>query len=213
MLIDKFIESIKSHIDFKQVKVICDIGSRDLEQSMELHSVFPNAHIHAFEPNPESYEKCKAKASEYVTVYPYALLDYDGETTFYSVIQKDNHGASSVFEPTEYVVGVDKFNGLERIVVPCRRLDSVLHEPIDLVWQDVQGTELPTLIGYGALLDTVKAIATEAETGALYFGNRKYEPTQYEVLKQFMESKGFTQVAYDQPWALECDVVFARIKK
>ena len=41
-----------------QPKVILDIGSRDLEQSIEFTSVYPLAEIYAFEPNPEQYKIC-----------------------------------------------------------------------------------------------------------------------------------------------------------
>lgn len=213
MLIDSFVQSIEPYVDPREVKVILDIGSRDLEQSLELHSVYPNAHIHAFEPNPESYVKCVAKAPKYVTVHPFAVLDYDGEITFYSVPQVENHGASSVFEPTEHVVGVD-MTTITKVTVSCKRIDTWAKEngikKIDLVWADVQGTELPTLKGFGKLLDTVKAIATEAETGALYYPNRKYQPTQYPELKEFMEKNGFTEVLYLQPWPFECDLGYVR---
>jgi FkbM family methyltransferase len=215
MLVDPFIEAIKPHVDFTKVKTILDIGSRDLEQSLELHSVFPNAHIHAFEPNPESFKDCQAKAPDYITVWPYAALDSDGEITFYNVPQDENKGASSIFEPTEHVVGVDMLT-IQKITVPTKRIDTWATEnnisTIDLCWIDVQGAEMPVFKGFGTYLHDVQAIATEAETGALYYGNRKYEPTQYTELKEFLEHEGFTQIAYDQPWALEADIVFVRTK-
>lgn len=213
MLIDKFIDSIKPHVDFESVKTILDIGSRDLGQSIELHKVFPNAKIHAFEPNPESFKDCVANAPEYITVYPFAVLDYDGETTFYKVPQDENKGASSIFEPTEYVVGVDMMT-IEKIKVPTKRIDTWAKEnkieKIDLCWVDVQGAEIPVLESFGTLLYDVQALATEAETGALYYGNRKYEPTQYEQLKAYLEGSGFMEVAYDQPWPFECDIAYVR---
>ncbi|MBA2706137.1 MAG: FkbM family methyltransferase [Blastocatellia bacterium] len=212
MLISKFIEAIKPHVDFNSIKTICDIGSRDLEQSFELLKVFPNATIHAFEPNPESYEKCLDQAVEGIEVYPYAVLDYDGMTSFYAVDQKDNSGASSIFEPTEDVVGVDRFEGMKKIDVMCTRIDTWAEqnkiEKIDLVWMDVQSAEIPALKGFGTMLDDIQAIATEAATGTLYFGNRQYEPSHYQEVNKFMTDKGFVEVSYDQPWPLEADLVY-----
>lgn len=216
MLIDKFIEAIKPHVDFDSVKTILDIGSRDLEQSLELQKIFPNATIHAFEPNPESYERCLNLATPGIKVWPLAVLDFTGETSFYAVSQKDNHGASSIFEPTENVVGVDPVNGMEKITVPCTSIEAwVRHNSIpkiDLVWADTQGAEMPVFCGFGEHLNGVQAIATEVATGGLYYGNRMYDPTQYEDLKKFLGEHGFTEVAYDQPWPLERDCVFARVK-
>lgn len=213
MLIDKYIAAIEPHVDFDSIKIILDIGSRDLEQSKELHTIFPQAHIHAFEPNPESYTKCLEDCPSYITVHPCAVLDYDGETKFYNVPQDENKGASSIFEPTEHVVGVDMMT-IDKITVPCTRIDTWAKEigidTIDLCWIDVQGAEIPVLQSFGVLLDRVQAIATEAETGALYYGNRKYEPTQYNDLRKFLEERSFEEVAYDQPWPMECDLVYAR---
>lgn len=217
MLIDQFINSIKPHVDPSEVKVIVDVGTRDLEQSIELHSVYPNAHIHAFEPNIESFAKCQAIAPDYVTVWPWAILDYDGEIDFYEVDQNDNYGASSVFEPTDDVVGVDRVDGLEKVNVRCKRIDTWAKQngitKIDLAWVDCQGAELPVFKGFGSLLDGVKAIATEVATGPLYYPNRQYQPTQYEELKKFLEGQGFTEVSYHQPWPLEADICYARVKK
>lgn len=214
MLIDKFITAIKPHIG--DVKVILDIGSRDLEQSLELLKVFPNAHVYAFEANPESYEKCLEKAKGHnITVFNYAVLDYDGETTFYQVPQDENTGASSIFEPTESVVGVSMVT-IDKITVPTIRIDTWAKqqgiEKIDLVWADTQGCELPVLKSFSGLLDGVQAIATEVATGPLYYPGRKHSPTQYEELKEFLTDKGMTEVDYDQPWPLEADVVYARVK-
>lgn len=216
MLIDKFITAIKPHVDFTAVETILDIGSRDLEQSLELLKVFPDAHIYAFEANPDSYEKCVEKAKGHnIAVFPYAVVDYDGETTFYKVPQDENHGASSVFEPTENVVGVQMIT-IDKITVPTIRIDTWAEangiKQIDLVWADTQGCELPVLKGFSDLLDNVQAIATEVETGPLYYPNRKHAPTQYEELKQFLTDHGMTEVDYDQPWPLEADVVYARVK-
>jgi FkbM family methyltransferase len=217
MLIDNFITAITPHIDFTEVKTILDIGTRDLEQSIELHRVFPNAVIHAFEPNPQSYQDClkTAKDHPYITVWPLAILDYDGETIFYAVPQDENKGASSIFEPTENVVGTNMMT-IEKMLVPAMRIDTWAKkskvDQIDLAWVDVQGAEIPTFESFGKLLDGVQAIATEAETGAIYFGNKNYDPTQYTQLKDYMDSRGFVEVAKDQPWEFECDLAFVRRK-
>jgi FkbM family methyltransferase len=212
MLIDQLIGAIKPYkLDIKSVM---DLGTRDLEQSVEFHSVYPEARIYAIEANKESYRECLKIKPDYINLYCFAALDYNGTTSFYNVKQTDNKGASSVFEPTESVVGVDLFNGLEKTTVVCKRIETWAKEnkidSIDLAWIDIQGVEVPALEGFGKLLDTVKAVATEAQTGTLYFGNRKYNPTQYGELKAFMESKGFVEIAKDQPWALEVDLVFIK---
>ena len=210
MLIDKCLEAIKPYkLD---IKTIADIGTRDLEQSIEFHSVYPKAKIYAIEANTESYKECLKIKPDYIELFNFAALDYDGETSFYNVKQTDNKGASSIFEPTDRVVGVDLFHGLEKTIVPCKRIDTWAKEnkieQIDLAWIDVQSAEIPTLTGFGQMLYNVKVVATEAVTGTLYHGNRKYDPSTYQEVKSFLESKGFEEISYEQPWALECDLVF-----
>lgn len=215
MLISRFIDTIKGKIDFNSVKTILDVGSRDLEQSLEFRSIFPNAKIYAFEANPESYQAFQPKLTDNIQAFQFAAMNYDGEIRFTKVSQDENTGASSIFEPTENMVGTPAYS-LDYINVPCRRLDTWAKEngitSVDLIWADVQGAELPMFEGMGDLLNTVQAIATEAETGKLYFPSRKYQPTQYQELKTFLESKGFEEWDYVQPWPLECDVVYGRKK-
>src|SRR5688572_12150796 len=43
-LIREFLHDIAPHVDFDSVRTIFDIGSRDLQQSIEFATVFPNAH-------------------------------------------------------------------------------------------------------------------------------------------------------------------------
>jgi len=214
MLIESCIHSIKPYkLD---IKTIVDIGTRDLEQSIEFHSVYPKAQIYAIEANNESYKECVKIKPKYVKLFNFAALDYNGETSFYNVKQTDNKGASSIFEPTERVVGVDLFNGLEKTVAPAKRIDTWAKEnnikTIDLAWVDVQGSELQTFKGFGELLKDIKIVATEVATGSLYYPNKKYTPTNYRQLKEFMKKNNFQEVHYDQPWPLEADIVYVNKK-
>jgi hypothetical protein len=72
------------------------------------------------------------------------------------------------------------------------RLDENLgqlgvHE-IDLIWADIQGSELPAFKGAGNLIENVKCIFTEIEYKPIYEG----QPLYPEV-KEFLESKGFIE--------------------
>lgn len=210
MLIDPFVEAIKPYnLD---VKTIVDIGSRDLIQSVEFHRAYPKAKLYAIEANPKSYKKCSKIKPNSVELFNFAVLDYDGETTFYEIDQEDNTGGSSIFEPTDKLVANDLCHNVEKIVVPCKRIDTWAKEnridTIDLAWVDVQGAELPVFKGFGSLLKNVKAIATEAATGTIYYANRKYEPTNYTNLRKFLEDNNFKEILYQQPWPYEADLVF-----
>ena len=211
MIIDKLVGVLKRYKI--ETKNFIDIGTRDLEQSKEFHSVYPKAKINAIEANKISYDLLMTYRPKYINAYHFAALDYDGETTFYEVDPYANKGASSVFEATDVIPGVEPVNGMKKVTVPAKRIDTWAKEVgagIDVAWVDVQGVEIPCLKGFGELLKKVKVIATEAETGQLYFGNKKYNPTQYEELKNYLEEEGFVEVSFDQPWPLEVDVVYIR---
>lgn len=210
MLIDKMIDSIKN-MGLK-INTILDIGTRDLAQSLEMRSVYPNADIYAIEANKESFD-CIVDNEHNIKVFNFAALNYDGETSFFAVKQDQNRGASSVFEPTDKLEGVTR-DGFSKVVTAAKRIDTWAKEnrisSIDMVWMDVQGSEIKTLEGFGTLLDKVKVVATEAETGELYYSSRDSKPTQYEELKKFLETNEFSEVSYDQAWELECDVVYVK---
>ena len=49
---------IYNEIDFNSIKTICDIGSRFLEQTIEMSYILPHVQFHSFEPVPGSYQTC-----------------------------------------------------------------------------------------------------------------------------------------------------------
>jgi FkbM family methyltransferase len=73
MLIDNFVNFVKSKGEYN-VDVILDVGSRDLEQSIEFSSVYPNAKIYAFEPNPEQYKICAENAVNHPNIKTFNIF-------------------------------------------------------------------------------------------------------------------------------------------
>jgi len=155
---------INSNIKDYKPKVILDIGSRDLEQSIEFKSIYPDARIIAFEANPEQYKICKQAAEgKGIEVYPYLLSDKEQEQhDFY--ITPGNIGASSMLKPYDVPFASDK--SWIKISIKSRRLDKVLEElgvsKVDIVWIDVQGAELKVLQGMNKYLDEVDFLHVEA---------------------------------------------------
>lgn len=185
---DAFVNSINYNIGGIDPKVILDIGSRDLEQSIELRSHFPNARIIAFEPVPEQYQICLEKSKQYqnIEVYNYALSDEEGELDFWVV--EGNVGGSSLLEPIDVPYSSGTW---DKIQVKCRRLDNVLKEIgvdiVDLVWLDVQGVELKVLKGMGSYITGVKAIHTEACPKPYYKGQ-----VLKNELEEFLTNNAYT---------------------
>jgi FkbM family methyltransferase len=175
MSASKFIEDIKKKFIDNSPRVILEVGSRDLDQSIEFTQAFPNARVIAFEPNPEIIDLCRHKQLNYpnIELYEYAISDQEGIIDFYVTDRWLNAGASSMLTPSEnFLPGLNwkKISGIQ-----SRRLDSVLTEigvdSVDIVWMDVQGVELRALKSMGKFLENVKMIHTEAAPKAYYQGH------------------------------------------
>lgn len=168
------ISAIKDKIDFNDIKVILDIGSRDGCQSLELNRWFPHAKIFAFEPVKDNYEFTvkNVELVENIKVYPYAINNYNGKTIFYEVCN-GNIGASSLLKTTNHWRSSQWVQ--KEIEVECIILNDWLEKNninnVDLIWMDVQGAENIVLDSLKKYLNGVKVIATEVGLDELYYGS------------------------------------------
>ncbi len=96
-----------------------------------------------FEPIPYMYQNLKDKYRSRATIYPYALSDKEGLTTFNFV---KNAPAYSGIKQRRYDISNPE---IEQIEVPLKPLDAIIPETlkIDLIKIDVEGAELGVLNG------------------------------------------------------------------
>jgi FkbM family methyltransferase len=173
MLINNFLNHIFLINKEYKPNVIMDIGSRDLGQSIEFNSVFPDAKIYAFEPNPEQAKICKDLSADYDNIFveEKAVSDENGVLDFY--VTHGNVGASSLLEPIN--VPFASTQDYTKISVPVIRLDDWMRENnvdvVDIMWLDTQGIELKALKSMGDALKKVKFIHCEAADKAYYKGH------------------------------------------
>ncbi len=195
MLIDNFLNHVFNHNKDYKPNVIMDIGSRDLGQSLEFNSVFPNAKIYAFEPNPEQVKICQnlSVGHENIYVEPKAISDETGVLDFY--VTHGNIGASSLLEPINIPFATTQ--EFTKISVPVVRLDDWMNEhnieTVDIMWMDTQGVELKALKSMGDKLKKVKFIHCEASEQAYYKGH-----LLKNELELFLTSMGF-EINFSQP--------------
>ncbi len=188
MLIGNFINYINLKGGFNP-STIFDIGSRDLDQSIEFSTVYPGAKIYAFEPNPDQYQICKYKADNYenIEVHQLAISDKKGVVDFYKTL--GNIGASSLLEPID--VPFASSQEVEKIQVKTDTLKNWMEEmkivSVDIMWMDVQGIELAALIGMGDYLKTVRYLHCEASKDP-YYKNHMLK----EELENFLHEQGFS---------------------
>ena len=145
---------IKDHsIDTAEVKNIVEIGAKDCIESLTFAAMFPNAHITAFECNPELISLCKFNSgmSDRITVVGKMVTDKPENTTFY--MPDGEPGMGSMKECL--------LPGSSVSVETVRMDDYLGEEEIDLLWVDVQGAELDVLNSFGSKLKNVKRIYCE----------------------------------------------------
>jgi FkbM family methyltransferase len=171
ILTKKFINLISSKINFDDVKVILDIGSRDGLQSLEFNRWFPNAKVYAFEPIKSSYDFVKniTKDIDNIEAFPYAANSHNGTTKFYEVFN-GNVGASSLLKTTNHHRA--RMWQQKEVEVQCVVMSDFLKtkdiDKVDLIWMDVQGAEEIVINSLGEYMNTTLAIATEVGVADLY---------------------------------------------
>lgn len=195
----------------KPVEIVFDIGSRDLDQSIEFTSVYPNAKIFAIEANPEQKQECETKSKNYKNIdfTHTALSSVNGNIDFYAVIKEKlqklsfeseapeaNIGASSIYgHDQSYIDSVVEEQGLFRCTerkysIPSTTLDNFCLSKkidfIDVIWIDTQGSELEIFKSGLNILRKTKIIHTETQYKKMY----KNQPLYPEV-KEFFENNGF----------------------
>jgi len=195
-----------------EVKTIIEAGACDCADSLVMVTDHPQAHVYAFECNPETIALCRKVDSEQITLIEKAVSDIDGELTFYPIDTKltvtthknGNPGASSLFKVGDYPV--EKYVQKE-IKVESVRLDTFMAQnnvsEVDLLWLDAQGAELQILRGLGSRLKDVKIIKTEVLFKPQYIG-----APLFEEVEEWLDQNGFRFVRFLEKYEWFGDAVF-----
>ena len=192
--------------DLENVTQILDIGSRDILQSFEFAKIFDDARIDAFEPVPESYDQCLKNKSQLnelmrnrVNVHNVAISNEQGEIPFYAVDPEKssapNVGASSMFPFIDGLNGTPFGQNLvqNEIKVKAETLDNWCEENkvvnVDIMWIDVQGSELHVFQGANKILKNTRIIMTEVGLKPYYEGH-----TLKKDIDEFLFERGFKEL-------------------
>jgi FkbM family methyltransferase len=128
-----------------------DVGAHKGEVLQTILQFAPQGKHFAFEPIPSLYERLKHKMGNHVRVYPYALSNQEGLTTFHLV--KDDPAYSGLRRRLYKSENTE----VEEIEVEVKRMDDLLasrNQPIHLMKIDVEGGELDVLRGSKSILET-----------------------------------------------------------
>ena len=147
-----------------------DIGCHKGEILDSILTLSPKGKHYGFEPIPVLYNQLDVKYGGKATIYPYALSDSNGESTFQFV---RNAPAYSGINKREYKT---QNPDIEEITVELKKLDGLIPAEIkiDLIKIDVEGAEFGVLKGAKELLKrSMPVIVFECGLGASDFYGTK----------------------------------------
>lgn len=166
------------------IEVVYDCGSRDALDGLDLAVQTGAKELHVFECNPPSFEVCRANVAKAalpgVSVFlnDFAIKDEVGTVSFFPIDPArtvsphagGNTGASSLLKASRNYRRETYVQN--EITVPATALDEYCktHRPPDLLWMDLQGSELMALRGARATLKSVKVIHIEVSFRPMYVG-------------------------------------------
>jgi FkbM family methyltransferase len=177
-----------SYFDFlplivkEKVKVIFELGSRDLIDAIKLANCF-DCFVYAFECNPDCLIECRKQLAntdqKNVVLVEKAVSLIDGDVTFYpfDLTQYDNMGSSSMLKidfsmRDETDPDYNISNPQTQITVPGTRLETFILDnnipSVDMLCIDLQGYELNALKSLGLQINKVKYIITECSIQSTY---------------------------------------------
>lgn len=173
-----------------------DVGCHKGELLDVILSHSPSGTHFAFEPLPHLFNQLQTKYKGKATVYPYALSDVNGTSTFQYV---KNAPAYSGIHKRQYAMETPD---IEQINVELKTLDSIIptEVKIDFIKIDVEGGEYGVLKGAKQLLKKYKPVVIfESGLGASdYYGTKPNELYQFianeiglniSTLKSFIKKK------------------------
>jgi len=179
-----------------EITGIIDAGASNGRISKKFLKIFPEACVHAFEPNPLYENTLNQFSREDGRFFPHycALSDHKG---FEDFCITESPGNTSFFKPAKRLKEIDpegsSVKNIKKVeVIP---LDEWLKEngnhSIQIIKLDIQGAELLALRGaQNALNNSVLAIYTEILFNPLYDGG-----ALYSEIDLYLRNQGF--VLYD----------------
>ena len=168
---------------------ILDIGAHHGWQSAELCRSFPQAAIHAFEPDPRAIAKFRERVRDpRVFLHEMAIAAVDGTAPFHvssglppsipserlSDYPQGWDQSGSLLAPKNHLTRTPWCQFNDTISVTTRTLDSWAREQeidaVDFIWADTQGAEGSLIQGGRELLARTRYLYTEYSNEELYEG-------------------------------------------
>lgn len=194
--------------------IVFEAGAYDGTDTIRMAKAWPQGRIYAFEPVSENYMTLKGRIKGFhnIAIFPAALSDKNGISTFYVSEYHSAPGrpgaSGSLLAPQAHTKYDKEIVFPRQTEVTTLTVDNWAHLhnvlTVDFMWLDMQGHELTMLKHAGSILPTVKLIYMEVEFIEAYAG----QPI-YRDIKSWMEANGFEVLAldFDEEHAARCDKI------
>lgn len=179
--------------------LIFEIGAYDGSDIPIIKSVWPNAAIHAFEPDPDNFLAASKYACQDVAVSQVALSNAAGPTTFYQALdcrcenRQQERGwwfktAGSLHKNGALHLQVQPTLVNNPVTVQATTLDAYCGSTLtpEILLIDTQGCEYEIMEGATETLKSVKAILCEWSKQQIYEGQKLYDD-----LNDLLDRAGF----------------------
>lgn len=195
-------------INSKEIKIIFELGSRDLLDAIKLTNYFENSKVYAFECNNDCLIECNKNyvnleedKKKRLFLIDKAVSIENGDVKFYPFdLQKyNNMGASSMLKIDFSLRNRDdpdycRENPQSETIVNGVRLDTFINENhiinIDLLCIDLQGYELNAIKSLGNYLHKVKYIITECSITSTYTNG-----STFKELNEYLSNYNFKYIS------------------
>jgi FkbM family methyltransferase len=190
-------------LEFSDPPLLIDAGGNIGQSVLSLYTVFPQATVVSFEPNPAVLRKLQRLTKRFprLTVIPNGLSDQAGEAdlfvpsyngnTLTGLASFDYESARSWLSP-DSVLGFDPAKlTVSREALPLVRLDDCGLRP-DFIKIDVQGLEHRVLAGG---LETIREYRPVIMAETIRYGSDAHEvvkPLDYHLME--FDGRGFAEV-------------------
>ena len=168
--------------------IIFDVGAHKGESAKFFSEVFQKPKIYCFEPNPEAIKEIEKNNIQNTKIFPIALSDYEGNSTFN--IQNISHLSSlvKVNRNSEDSLGYATNETHNEINIKVKKGDNVILDEgvnhIDILKIDVQSNETKTLMGFEHSLSIINYIIVEISFYDFYENKSSIKEIEM-VLKDF----------------------------
>jgi FkbM family methyltransferase len=193
-----------NNIDKTKVKIIFELGSRDLIDARKILKHYDNAVCYSFECNPDCLIECKKNKANFnedenkrVILIEKAVSIDNKKVLFrpFDLSVYNNMGASSMLEidfsiRNKYDPDYNRGKVQKEVEVDGIRIDTYMEnnniQNIDLLCIDLQGYELQAIKSLGEKLKTVKYIITECSILTSYKNG-----ANFVELNDYLKKYGF----------------------